>query len=67
MKQLWNICSAYRTLIFADDAAVMAGGRIVSSTTMLGNISLSLSAFPAGCCFFKSLEFISPGEMGLSF
>lgn len=48
MTQLWNICSAYGTLSFADAAAGMAGGGIVSSTTMLGNISLSLSAFPAG-------------------
>ena len=46
--QFWNICSAYGTLSFADYAAGMAGGRIVSSTTMLGNIFLSLSAFPAG-------------------
>lgn len=38
MTQLWNICSAYGALIFADDAAVMAAGPIVSSTTMLGVI-----------------------------
>lgn len=35
MIQLWDICSDYGTLIFAVDAAVMAGGRIVSSMTML--------------------------------
>lgn len=39
MAQLWNSGSACRTLVFADDAAVMATDRIVSSTTMLGDIS----------------------------
>lgn len=66
MTQLCNICSAYRALIFADDAAVMAGGTIVSSTTMLGN---NPSFLPFMLVAFLSclLEFMSPGEMGLNF
>lgn len=41
MIQLLDICSDYGTLIFAVDAAVMAGGRIVSSMTMLRTSPLS--------------------------